>query len=337
LKKEDKIDQLVQAYVLGTISHQEMEEAVSLLREPELTGKVTSTLEELWDRRQFDKSAIEDRNRLDQILDQIHIKIRPDLLRLQKLRRRRLVRNALKIAAVLVLGLTIGMGFSLLQKSDSLEFTARAPGGSVSHLLLPDSTIVYLNADSEITYAHDAGKNRREVTLDGEAWFRVKGDPKKPFRVRTGFYDVVVTGTEFNVRAYRLDNQIVTTLVEGSVRISPTEDFKMNLEKNLRPGQQLVYNREDHTIVTRKVDPRYYTSWKDNKLVFINMNLSDLVVLLERKYGVEIDVSDRSILQYHYDGTIKNEGILEIMDLLKITLPIEYQVVGQKIIITKTK
>lgn len=65
------------------------------------------------------------------------------------------------------------------------------------------------------------------------------------------------------------------------------------------------------------------------------MNLKQLIVLLERKYGVDIEVADNIILDYHYDGTIKNETIIEVLDLLKETLPISYRIIGQKVIIQK--
>ena len=78
-----------------------------------------------------------------------------------------------------------------------------------------------------------------------------------------------------------------------------------------------------------------FTAWKDNKLIFINMNLKELFVLLERKYGVDIEVTNDLILDYHYDGTIKDETILELLDLLKETLPIKYKIEGQSILITK--
>ena len=64
----------------------------------------------------------------------------------------------------------------------------------------------------------------------------------------------------------------------------------------------------------KTVKTHLYTSWKENKLIFINMNLKELIVLLERKFGVDIEVADNIVLDYHYDGTIKNETILEVLD-----------------------
>lgn len=79
-----------------------------------------------------------------------------------------------------------------------------------------------------------------------------------------------------------------------------------------------------------------YSSWKENKLIFINMSLKELIVLLERKYGVDIEVNDESILDFHYDGTIKDETVLEMMEILQQTLPIHFEIQNQKIQITKT-
>ena len=102
----------------------------------------------------------------------------------------------------------------------------------------------------------------------------------------------------------------------------------------LKPGQQLVYNKVPETLWSVKI-PRLFTSWKENKLIFINMSLRELVVLLERKYGVDIRVKDPVILNYHYDGTIKNESIIKVLNLIKLTLPVNYEIKDQTIEITR--
>ena len=68
-----------------------------------------------------------------------------------------------------------------------------------------------------------------------------------------------------------------------------------------------------------KVNPAYFISWKDNKLIFLNMNFRELLVLMERKYGVNIKVEEKDILDYHYTGTIRNETVLEMLDIIKYT------------------
>ncbi|MGC9342208.1 MAG: FecR family protein, partial [Bacteroidales bacterium] len=187
------------------------------------------------------------------------------------------------------------------------------------------------NSDSELKYKLYDKRKEMKVFLDGEAWFNVTENPGRVFTVHTPYYDVCVTGTKFNVKAYREDNEIVTTLEHGSVFIPSNERFKMKSGKFLLPGEQLIYNREKHSISKNKVEISIYSAWKENKLIFINMSLKELIIMLERKYGVDIEVADTSIFKYHYDGTIRNESILEIMDLLQLTLPIQYEIVDNTV------
>lgn len=239
-------------------------------------------------------------------------------------------------AAILIVGLLIG---NILQYSSSNHssgvHTAIAPKGSVSEMILPDGTIIFLNSGSEIKYASDMDTKNREVYLTGEAWFDVQKSEDVPFIVHTSHYDVRVMGTEFNVKAYAEDEEVVTTLEEGSIQVQSTEKLKLKQDVMLVPGEQLVYNKREKSLYVGEVKPRLYTSWKENKLIFINMSLGELTALLERKYGVEIRVEDHQILNYHYDGTIKNETIIEVLNILKKTLPINYLIRDQEVIITK--
>jgi ferric-dicitrate binding protein FerR (iron transport regulator) len=200
-------------------------------------------------------------------------------------------------------------------------------------MILPDNTMIYLNAGSEIRYSINGKNGIREVFLTGEAWFQVTKNNKKPFVVHTPYYHINVTGTEFNVKAYTEDNEITTTLETGAVLITSAENFKIQNNQVLKPGEQLVYNKEKNSIEIKKVRTNYFTAWKDNKLIFINMKLKELIQLLERKYGVDIEVNDESILDFHYDGTIRNETILEVMEILKHSLPIDYKIEEQKLYI----
>ncbi len=241
-------------------------------------------------------------------------------------------------AAILLVGLLIG---SLIQRysfetdSDPDYYTSKAPQGSIAEMILPDGTIIFLNSGSEIKYASDMDANSREVYLTGEAWFDVQKSKEIPFFVHTAQYDVRVLGTEFNVRAYAEDSEVVTTLEKGSIQIQATKSLKLKQDLQLIPGEQLVYHKTNKTIQVKQVKPSLFSSWKDNKLIFINMKLGELITLLERKYGVEITVQDPRLLDHHYDGTIKNETIIEVLEILQATLPINYVIRDQEVIITK--
>lgn len=241
-----------------------------------------------------------------------------------------------QLAALLLVGLLLGVYInSIHQSSSPVFYTSFARKGSISEMLLPDGTHIFLNSGSEIKYSVEGKDGMREIFLNGEAWFQVEKMKHKAFLVHTSAYDVKVLGTTFNVKAYEDSKEVITTLEEGKIQILSSEKHKLAKDIVLTQGQQLSYNVDTKDMEIHDVNTKWFTSWKDNKLVFINMSLKDLRVLFERKYGVEIEIVDQSILNYHYDGTIKNETILEALDLLKHTLPIKYEIIGQKIIIDK--
>ena len=240
-------------------------------------------------------------------------------------------------AAALVFGLILGVLIpkSFLHQNEEAFYTAIAPKGSVSEAVLPDSTHIFLNAGSRLRYAPVTGNEVREVFLEGEAWFDVKHSNKIPFIVHTGFYDIRVMGTRFNIKAYKEDDEVVTTLENGKIQVESSANFKVNKDIVLKPGEQLIYKKQDHSLEVNRVNPPVYSSWRDNKLIFINMSLRELIILLERKYGVDIQVVDPDILNYHYDGTIKNETIVEVLNILQETLPVYYEISDQTIKILK--
>ena len=250
--------------------------------------------------------------------------------------KKRYLNIGMKIAAALLIGLITGVGVSyFLNQKEPTYFTASSSRGSVSELVLPDSTVIFLNSDSRIRYTLESDNKMREVFLEGEAWFDVEQNKKRPFLVHTPFYDVKVTGTQFNVKAYPSENRVITTLKEGEVWLQSSDNIKLaDVVRLKKPGQQAVLSAESDKLSVKNVNPKYYTSWRNNELIFMNMNLRELIVLLERKFGVDIVVRDPSILDYHSDGTFTDETILEVLQIVQKALPIKYEVVGQKIEIT---
>lgn len=248
-----------------------------------------------------------------------------------------LFRNTfLRVAAALIIGVFIGvLATNDFSEKKPVYYTLRSPQGSVSEMTLPDGTIIFLNAGSQIKYTSEEKANVREVFLDGEAWFDVEKNEEKPFIVHTPFYNVQVLGTQFNVKAYKEEETVATTLEKGSVLVTSSNNFKLKEDIKLKPGGQLIYNKTKNIIQLKTVETRLFTSWKDNELIFIETTFGDLVKLLERRYGVKIAVTDKSILNDHYTGTLKNETILEILEIIKHTQPIRYKIEGQKIIIQK--
>uniref|UniRef100_UPI0032179845 FecR family protein n=1 Tax=uncultured Draconibacterium sp. TaxID=1573823 RepID=UPI0032179845 len=332
---EKTISDSIKKYVLGTSEKKELEKALSIFEDPYHNLDLRPTLYDLWYDDTLDAVEIPGAD-FPGMLNEIHHKINLEKNTVNKSKTRKLIFNVSKIAAVLLIGIISGIFVQNFKKEEPVYYTSIAPKGSVSQMILPDNTMVYLNSGSEIKYSISGESGQREVFLTGEAWFQVTKNIEKPFVVHTPYYNVNVLGTEFNVKAYPEDTEITTTLEKGLVQICSTEKFKIQSNQVLTPGEQLIYNKEDNSISLKKVKTQFYTSWKENKLIFINMKLKGLITLLERKYGVNIEVDDPSILELHYDGTLKSETIMEVMEILKHSLPVTYTIQDQKILITKT-
>jgi transmembrane sensor len=246
------------------------------------------------------------------------------------------INNLFKLAAAITVGFFIGTLVTFWGGTTPVPvyYVAYAPKGSVSEIILPDGSAIFLNADSRVKYSIDGKNNVREVFLEGEAWFDVEKNKEKPFLVHTPFYDVNVTGTQFNIKAYEADNTLTTTLEIGQIIIQSTDKYRLAEDIIINPGEQATLNKDSRELTIKRVNTKWVTSWKDNKLIFVNMDLKELVILLERKYGVDIEIKNKEILDLHFDGTIKNESIIEFLNIIQKTLPINYKIIGQKIIIT---
>ena len=130
------------------------------------------------------------------------------------------------------------------------------PMGSRAQFSLSDGTIVTMNAGSRLKYDNLFGINERIVQLEGEGYFKVAKDAKRPFTVKTSYLNVVALGTEFNVKAYVADKTIETTLVTGSIKIEPVTDKSKGEIMVLKPNQKLTFYKEDSKMVDEAAGPK---------------------------------------------------------------------------------
>lgn len=336
MQKTQEISSIIRKYAQGECTHQELDYAISLFEEPYQNLAIRPQLSKIWNEDDTEIYNTPSEEELNEVLNHIHNQINLNGKKSKASKIRHLFMGVSKIAAILIIGVIIGLFVNYFRKTEPVYYTSYAPLGSVSQMLLPDNTMVYLNAGSKLKYVFNSDSDLREVYLEGEAWFDVEKNENKKFVVHTSYYDVNVLGTEFNVKAYPEDDLVSTTLEGGSIQITSTDQFKIQNNQVLKPGEQLIYDKKDNKIELRKVNTRRYTSWKENKLIFIDMSLKELIVLLERKYGVDIKIDDKSLLDLHYDGTLRNETIIEVLEILQETLPIHYNIEDQEIHITKT-
>ena len=154
--------------------------------------------------------------------------------------------------------------------------TLTVPAGGEYRLVLSDGTKVWMNADSKLKYPVAFGQSQREVFLEGEAYFDVKKDPEYPFTVHTSRGDVQVLGTGFNIRDYRGEARVVTTLVEGKVVYKASERHEAVI---ILPGYQLIDNGYEE-LAPQEVDVEMYVGWKDGRYIFEDATLEEIMQVL---------------------------------------------------------
>lgn len=222
--------------------------------------------------------------------------------------------------------------------------------GKRIHTILPDGSSVWLNSGSSVSYATNLlNGGKREVTLNGEAYFDVKHDSQHPFIVRAGRLQIVVLGTAFNVKAYKEDAFIETTLIRGKVEI--TNDARPGHTIVLLPDQKVSINTTMSAIkktvlaikpITKDslaASPEAKmpdeaiaeTAWVNDKLTFKKEQFSELAIQLERWYDVKITFDNDRYLTKQFTGTFRDQDINEVMRALQFTQSFHYAINNNEI------
>lgn len=226
----------------------------------------------------------------------------------------------------------IGRGVLYYIPSGNEQIEISTAYGEQKRLVLPDSSEVWLNAGSTITYPETFTKENRVVTLDGEAYFSVRKDDAKPFIVETSQLSVKVLGTKFNVKAYANDANITTTLTSGKVEVST----QSRPPQTLKPNERLTYDKSTSDIEISTVDTVDTNSWVKGKIIFTNATAEEIFRTLERRYDTVIDHSaDFSAPRRYTVKFLKDENLDEMLNILGDIIGFSYRQSGNKIIITK--
>jgi len=236
-----------------------------------------------------------------------------------------------RIAAVLIIPLVLAnllyFIYRVPDKTTSLEPVYNelfAAFGTRSAIKLSDGTSVWLNSGSSIKYPDRFIGNKRKVFLKGEAYFEVESDLKKPFIVETSSVKVKATGTKFNVLGYPSVDEAEVTLVSGKVEVSLTDDKKNINSSKLKMNQHFSFNKTTGVTSIVDEDTYKYISWKDGKLIFRNEPLSHVVKKISQVFNVDIELQGSSLQNYSYRATFQDESLTEILNLLKMSSPIDY-------------
>jgi len=214
-------------------------------------------------------------------------------------------------------------------RTSNEQNTIETPKGAQYMLILPDESKVWLNAGSSLKYpvSFTAAKNRM-VTLTGEAYFEVTKEPAHPFIVRTDKQEVQVLGTHFNISSYSDEPATLTTLLEGSVRVSKT-----GTEKIIKPGEQAI--ADIRGIQTTAVNVEEVMAWKNGYFRFNDEKIESIMRKIARWYDVEVEFKGE-ISQEEYNGKISRfKNIAQVLDMLSSTNTVHFKIEGRRILVIK--
>lgn len=232
-------------------------------------------------------------------------------------RRKRILPTLLKMAAIAAGALAL---ITLLNRQPEKNMLIRhiMPPGKQGAVTLPDSTKVWLNAGSELTYDH----RNRSAVLTGEAYFEVEADASHPFYVQAGKVRVEVLGTRFNLMAYTGDSLVSTSLLQGSVRLHSGSNTVM-----VKPGEKTVWHARQAAFKTTGTGTETDTRWKDGELVFRKEPLDRAFVTLERWFGTKVVYDRQSLAGHHITARLeKGETLERTFMLLREILPLQYTI-----------
>lgn len=197
--------------------------------------------------------------------------------------------------------------------------------GLVSKVTLPDGSEVWLNSGSCLSYPERFSGKERNVSLSGEAYFKVSSNKENRFNVTIpGNLVVSAYGTEFNINAYEEDKKIETTLAKGHIDVSQIAQPSF---RKLYPGQQVIFNKENKNMEVTHANLLVTTSWKDGKMIFRRANMNEIIRRLSRHFNVDIKLEGKELYNYEYSATFTTETLTNILQLLEKTAPIKCRII----------
>ncbi len=211
-----------------------------------------------------------------------------------------------------------------VQQMKNRATTVITKNGQRSMVVLPDSSTVWLNSGTTLTYFDNFSENKREVLLEGQAFFEVAPDESTPFTVQTGDLMVSVTGTAFDVNAYPETGRVGVALESGKVELHHRKSVSFNY--TMHPDELACYNLSENSMNVTTIDINRYSSWKDGLLIFRNEPIKNVFEKLSRWYNVDIEVMNNRVYESIFTGTIQHESYEQIFRLIEYSCPLKCRI-----------
>ena len=317
----DRLKYLLTAYRENTITESEFEEFVTHIQNPEYNDMFIGLMDE--------------NTALDELKNKVFILPDSNRERTTQITPKgshRFLPWLAASAAVLILMLMPMFYQHIISQSKPHYITIATLNGDLREVTLPDGSNVTLNAGSKLIYPERFSDSHRDVTLIGEAFFEVTSDAERPFIVSTQKLKTKVLGTSFNIKSFEGESQEVISVASGRVLVF-SEDRRQENQVVLIPEEQVVYQQGN--LEKRRVNISEVLSWKTGVLLFKQSPLSEAIVMLERKYDVDIEIKNQHLINCTVTGEFKSTTSLEqVLENFRYVLDIqyEYKTAGQIVI-----
>ncbi|MEO9474402.1 MAG: FecR domain-containing protein [Cyclobacteriaceae bacterium] len=327
------MEHLIVKYLNNELSKEEWQELRQWLEKSDLNKTTLNNLKSFYSNINYEAEELEE-------------------LVWQELKRKRLVHSSsstretkgrittfLKVAAVLFIvsafvfvAFQLNFGTNPRQGSIAIGtiYKVAYPGQRIT-TKLPDGSKVTLNSGSQISFPEQFVGNSREVSLKGEAFFEVEHNPEKPFFVKMSGDQVRVLGTTFNIRSYPEDSIVLVSVATGRVSYSIPSGEEVVLE----PDQMAIYLPSENSLTTTRVDRLQSFGWKDRIIYFKSITFDNMVVELERWYGVDIEAAGDFKPMGPFTGEFRNEPLNQVLQGLSYIYHFEFKIEGKKVTLNK--
>ncbi|MEH6308782.1 FecR domain-containing protein [Olivibacter sp. CPCC 100613] len=312
----------MQLYLAGQASQQQAKRLSALLeQESDALHLIENEMQEVWSkelRTEEDSSGIDEG--LQKVWEKIYAENGDISIRTSR-------RNNRWLGYAAAISFLFAVGVFMFLRSERQAQTVLGPKwvtrstkvGEKVKILLPDSSVVFLNAMSTLRYADDFGMAKsREIYLNGQAFFDVKSKVNKPFIVHTDKVLTTVLGTSFDISAYTEEEQIRVSVKTGKVKVSKWDGHLLHELSELASGMQLVYQKSSTVYMANTARVADFGAWSDNRFVFRNEPLKDILKTLTRNYKTKFFVVGQNLDSCRFNASFNNKNIKQIMDQLHI-------------------
>lgn len=313
----------------GTVSALEKKELYSWLMENEKNRKEFLEIHKIWTASTLIAKDFDAEKAMNVFVENIK---RYDKSQRKSDSLKKILRITTGVAATIAL--LFGLNYLVNLKNDSGSEDAYThivkAEKSKERVVLSDGSMVWINKGAILSYSDQFNVTTRQVKIEGKAFFDIKTDANKPFIVDLGEDNIIVYGTSFNVRNYLGEDKVEVVLLTGSVSLELS-----GIDKNilLKPNEKVVYSKaskESHVVA---VDASKFNIWTEDKLTFDNNTLSNVIPYLESWYDVNIECPEYLANNTRVSFTIMNETKEQMLKVLALVAPVDYQVKDNNIYI----